>query len=163
VHKIIPDKLKIFVTEHSPFAIFSSDYNNYILVNEFGEKINIPDEEIANFGYLFLVVDSNFDSGEVRKVFNRLSIHDSVARRVSAIIRVGDRRWDLRLRNNVLVRMPENSDQATEAWTALADLMDTHGLDVGLEEIDLRVKGKIFLKYESETREKIDKFSKKSH
>ncbi|MDR3078957.1 MAG: cell division protein FtsQ/DivIB [Rickettsiales bacterium] len=162
VHRTIPSTLEVLVAEHNPFAIFSSDYKSYILVNEFGEKINIPEKDVANFSHLFLVVDDSFNSQEIGKMFNLLSLHSTIAQRVSALIRVGNRRWDLRLRNNVLVKMPEDSDHGTEAWTALANLLDVYGLDIDLEEIDLRVERKVFLRYRAGTKEKIDKFSKKS-
>jgi hypothetical protein len=162
LHKIIPDRLNVLVIERSPFALFSSDQRSYILVDEFGERINIPEEEILNFSHLFLVVDDNFDSEEIGRMFNRLSTYGNLARRVSTLSRRGNRRWDLRLRNNVLVKMPEEGDQTAGAWTVLSDLLDIYGLDRDLEEIDLRVERKIFLKYRSGTREEISKFSKNS-
>jgi cell division protein FtsQ len=160
LQKTIPDLLKVLVIEHTPFALFTSDYKKYILVNEFGEKINIPEVDIINFRNLFIVVDDSFDPKEMEKMFNILSNYANVARRVSAFIRVGDRRWDLRLRNNVLVKMPEDGEFTMVAWAMLSDLLGVYGLDIGLEEIDLRIGKKAFLKYKHEVKEKINQFSK---
>ncbi|MDR2777438.1 MAG: cell division protein FtsQ/DivIB [Rickettsiales bacterium] len=160
IQKTIPDALKVVVIEHNPFAVFTSDYKNYILVNELGERIYIPDEEIANFSSLFLIVDNVFNPTEMGKMFNILSNYANVARKVSTLVRMRNRRWNLRLRNNVLVKMPEDSECTTKTWTMLSDLLEVYGLDIDLEEIDFRIDRKVFLKYKTGTREKIDQFSK---
>ncbi|GHU26560.1 hypothetical protein FACS1894152_1410 [Bacilli bacterium] len=160
LQKNIRGLLKIIIVEHSPFAIFTSDYKTYILVNELGEKINIPNEKITNFNYLFTIVDNYFDLEEINSLFNVLSMYYGVAKNILTFVRVGDRRWNFILKNNILVKMPEDDGNSMEVWTMLNKLLDTYGLDIGLEEIDLRIEGRAFLKYRTETRSKIEEFSR---
>ncbi|MDR1425685.1 MAG: cell division protein FtsQ/DivIB [Rickettsiales bacterium] len=158
IQKIIPNGLKILLVEHRPFVIFTSDHKNYLLMDDEGVRINLPADRISDFNSLFVVVHSHFDLGEIRKIFNALSSHSNLAGSVRTILRVGDRRWDLKLSNNVLVKMPEDAQCTEKTWAMVDDLLNTHGLNTGLEEIDLRIDGKIFLKYNPTIREKIEQF-----
>ncbi|MDR2778652.1 MAG: cell division protein FtsQ/DivIB [Rickettsiales bacterium] len=161
MHRTITGGLKMTVIEYNPFAIFTSDYVNYYLLNEFGTKIDIPVEEVSNFSYLFTIVDDDFSSEEINSLFNVLSVHQDIAKNISTFVRIGDRRWDLKLKNGVLVKMPEESDAMVKALATLSTLLDIGGLlDNGLEEIDLRVNGRAFMKYNDRTKTEIENFSK---
>jgi cell division septal protein FtsQ len=81
-----------------------------------------------------------------------------VARDISAFIRQGDRRWDLKLKNGILVKMPESNSDFIGAWTILEVLLAVQGLAVDLGEIDLRIGGWAILKYRNGVKNEIDKF-----
>jgi cell division protein FtsQ len=62
--------------------------------------------------------------------------------RVRAAVRVGGRRWDVYLDNDVTVRLPEND--APAAWRRLARINDTYGIiDRDVLSIDLRLPDRL--------------------
>ncbi|MFN9115054.1 MAG: cell division protein FtsQ/DivIB, partial [Bacteroidota bacterium] len=78
-----------------------------------------------------------------------------LAERVAAMIRVGERRWNVRLADGKEVRLPEQG--AMEAWNTLAELEEKQQLlsrDVHV--IDLRVAGRLFIKLSPENTPAVD-------
>jgi cell division protein FtsQ len=68
-----------------------------------------------------------------------------VQERVHALVRVSERRWNLRLRNGTDVLLPEGQEAA--AITRLAELQAKQGLmDRPLVAIDLRLPDKLVLR-----------------
>lgn len=154
IQKKFPNSLVVNIIEYNPFAIILDENREFRLVDEFGDVINIDDEKIREFNYLFMITGDNFKK-EINNLFNLLSIYYNVANRITKVRRVGDRRWDLILNNNILVKMPEESEDIVETWTILDKILNIYGFDINLEEIDLRLKDKIFLKYKDKTAEEI--------
>lgn len=150
IQKQFPNTLKVNIIEYNPFAILTKDNQQYELIDEYGNTINIPQEEIINFSYLLVVVGDNVKQ-EINNMFNLLSIYYNVTRELIKIERISDRRWNLILKGNIIVKMPEESNDNLFAWMILNKLINIHGITVDLEEIDLRIKGKIYLKYKEKT------------
>ena len=150
IQKQFPHTLKINIIEYNPFAILTKNNQHYELIDEYGNTINIPQEDIINFSYLLVVVGDNVKQ-EMNNVFNLLSIYYNVTRELLKIERIGNRRWNLILKGNILVKMPEEGVGNLGAWITLNKLIGIHGVMVDLEEIDLRIRGKIYLKYKEKT------------
>ena len=51
--------------------------------------------------------------------------------------------------------MPEESDDEADIWAVLDKVLNVYGFDIDLSEIDLRLKDKIFLKYNNGVAEEI--------
>ena len=69
----------------------------------------------------------------------------AVEQRVQALVRVGERRWNLRLRNGTDVLLPEGHE--AEAVTRLAELQASNALlDRPLTTIDMRQPDKLVLR-----------------
>lgn len=67
---------------------------------------------------------------------------------IEAIIRVGGRRWDVRLNNGITIKFPEN--ELEDAWDYLIRLeRDEKILERAIEVIDLRVEGKLYIQPKS--------------
>ena len=67
-----------------------------------------------------------------------------LAKRVAAAIRVGERRWDLKLDNNVDVKLPETGEDA--AIRQLAQLEAKNGLlEHDIMTVDMRLPGKLVI------------------
>ena len=74
-----------------------------------------------------------------------LYTHPQLMDRVAAAIRVADRRWNLRLDNDIDVRLPEENPQA--AWDRLAKLQAEHKLlERDIIAIDLRVPERLVVR-----------------
>lgn len=159
IQKIYPDTLKINIIEYNPFAIYTDNNINYHLIDEFGNEIKIPKKEISNFDYLFVISGENIKD-KINDLFNLLSIYYNISNKVYKIERVGNRRWNLFLKNNILVKLPEENENIFNVWNNLDKIINIHGLDIGLEEIDLRIKDKIYLKYKNKIAEEIKNIKK---
>ena len=65
--------------------------------------------------------------------------------RVDAAIRVGDRRWNIRMDNGIYIRLPEKN--AIDAWNRFAKLERKHKLlKQDLVSIDLRIPDQLIVR-----------------
>lgn len=154
IRREIVGSLHITIVEYVPFALLLDNKkdNRPKLVDELGEIIDIADKEIADFQNLLVIKFPNFDTGEIASLVNLLSIHSNVANALKSVERVGNRRWNLHLNADILVKMPEeNGNIIAESWDILDNMLDIYGLTIGLREIDLRIEDRVFLKYDSNT------------
>lgn len=154
IRKKFPDSLIVNIIEHNPFAIATIDNKNYKLIDEYGDVINVDQGVVRSFSYLLIIVGDNFNN-EINDLFNILSIYYNIAKRLIKIERVGNRRWNLVLKNNIVIKMPEEDENIFDIWTLLDKILNIYGFDIDLEEIDLRVKDRIFLKYKNNIAEEI--------
>ncbi|MDR2760539.1 MAG: FtsQ-type POTRA domain-containing protein [Rickettsiales bacterium] len=145
IKKILPNRLKIEIAERHPFAIFS-DEKEQTLVDQFGDKINIEASELYKFRNLLRVSGAGYEK-EINSFFNLLSTRADALKDLYKIERIGERRWNLILKNGVVVKLPEEDEDIFETWSALEKLLNVYGLSVGLKNIDLRARGKIYLQY----------------
>ena len=66
-------------------------------------------------------------------------------RLVKAAVRVGGRRWNLRLKGGIDVRLPENNTAA--AWTRLAKYEKSHQvLERNIRILDLRIPDRLIVR-----------------
>lgn len=159
IQKIFPNTLKINIIEYNPFAILTKDNLIYHLIDEYGDIINIPNDEIDNFSYLLIIVGDDVKN-EINGIFNLLSIYYNITKKLIKIERIGNRRWNLILKDNIIVKMPEENDDIFDVWNNLDKVINIHGLDINLREIDLRIKDKIYLKYNDATAKEIKNIQK---
>lgn len=155
IKKKIPDNLIIDIIEYSPFAVWY-DFNEkkYHLIDQFGDKINVSEDVLNQFKHLLIIAGDGFKD-DINNFFNLLSVHSEIATNIIKIERIGERRWNLILKDNILVKMPEENENIFETWDLLESVIKIHGLSVNLIEIDLRIKDKIFLKYKNQTVQEI--------
>ena len=74
-----------------------------------------------------------------------LANEPALKQRVNAAVRVGDRRWNIRMDNGVYVRLPEKAPKA--AWQRFARLEREHELlKQDLLSIDLRIPDQLIVR-----------------
>lgn len=113
VRKIYPDTLEVHIGERQAFAIWQ--HGNELTVIESDGKPIAPLSS-SHLAGLPLVV--GMGAPERAKDFVAMvGAYPALAPRIVGYMRVADRRWDLRLRNGITVRLPERGEDA-----ALADL-----------------------------------------
>lgn len=159
IQKIYPNTLKINIIEYNPFAIYTKDGFNYNLIDEYGNNINIPKKNIADFNYL-LIVSGEDVKDKINDLFNLLSIYYNISNKIYRVERIGKRRWNLILKNNIVVKLPEENENIFNVWNNLDKIINIYGLDVDLQGIDLRIKDKIYLEYKDKTAEEIKNIKK---
>ncbi|KQT51049.1 cell division protein FtsQ [Aureimonas sp. Leaf454] len=141
VSKTYPDRVEIKLSERAPFAVWQKGRELFIIDREGGE---IMPYGAARFANLPFVVGAGA-AKNAASFLDQLDVLPELRARVKAYIRVGDRRWDLRLENGVTIRLPE--DGAIEA-AAEVSRMDR---DVGLLSrdilaVDMRIADRMVVK-----------------
>jgi cell division protein FtsQ len=141
IRRRLPDTLAIVINEETPFAIWQVE-GDFALINREGAVITrtIP----AQYASLPHVVGEGA-AQHAASFFALLDREPAVREQLAAAIRVGDRRWNLRLRNGVEVRLPDTGVEA--ALIELADLEAEYGIfSRGISLIDMRVPDKMYLR-----------------
>ena len=138
VARRMPGQITVHITERRPFALWQDD-GAMFLIDRAG--VVITDTGLGLFSDLPLVVggDAAVRAGDL---MDMLANQPVLFARVRAAVRVGGRRWDVYLDNDVTVRLPEND--APAAWRRLARINDTYGIiDRDLLSIDLRLPDRL--------------------
>lgn len=128
IAKVYPSKLVVELSERSPFAVWQTGRALSVIERD-GTVIGgyAADPRLAALP--FLVGKGAAEAGA--GIVATLSRYSEVAERVRAHIRVGQRRWDLRLDNGITVRLPEAGvERALDRLIAMQ-------ADLGLFERDL--------------------------
>jgi cell division protein FtsQ len=148
VERRLPDTLYLRIEEHEPIAIWQHE-RRLMLVSAGGEEIEAPRPH--DFDRYLLVVGEDAPA-HAAALLDMLARAPALADRVTAAVRVGARRWNLRLDNRVDVKLPE--DGALSAWLRLAQLERQHGLlERDLLSIDLRLPDRLVVKLTPEAAE----------
>lgn len=133
VERRLPDTIYIHIEERQPLALWQHDGALNVIDDE---GVVLTDRHPENFRELPLVVGEGAPE-HAANLLTMLDAEPDVARRMDAAIFVSNRRWDLKLRNGTLVKLPED-----EIGFALTRLVKTHRqddlMDKDLTAIDLR-------------------------
>jgi cell division protein FtsQ len=134
VSRILPGTIQIDISERVPYA-FWQDNRKLRLIDR--EGVEITKEGLAHFAKLPLVVGEGAPL-HARSLFEIMESEPTLAARLQAAVRVGNRRWDLRFDNGVNVQLPETD--ADKAWHRLATLDRHEGiLSRDIATIDMRL------------------------
>ncbi len=138
VRKLFPNDLAIKVVERDPVALWQNDGQVSLIA---ADGVPIDDVHDARFNVLPFVVGPNanahFDEYQAL-----LRVAGDLRDKISAGMRVGDRRWTLKMTSGVLVLLPEVG--AEEALRRMAAIEATSKvLEKDVISIDLRIKGRI--------------------
>jgi len=141
ITRSLPNTLNITIIEFAPFAIWQNDGRKY-LIDKDGNIVPFEDqEEFRNM----VTLSGKGANTNVRSLFNIFVIDPKLSENVFSATWVGDRRWDIRFENGLLIKLPENN--ISEAWQRLIKINNMHGSLLGLKIIDLRIADKIYLEY----------------
>lgn len=141
ITRSLPNALNVTITEFTPFAIWQNDGGKY-LIDKDGNVVPFEDqEEFRNM----VTLSGKGANIHVRSLFNIFVIDPKLSENVFSATWVGDRRWDIRFENGLLIKLPENN--ISEAWQRLIKINNMPGSLLGLKIIDLRIADKIYLEY----------------
>jgi cell division protein FtsQ len=141
VERLLPGTIIVRVEEREPFAIWQ--HNGRFAVIDRAGKV-VTREDVGAFGRLPLVVGAGADRAAGAMV-ELLQSAPAVMERTQALVRVAERRWNLRLRNGTDVLLPEG--QEAVAVARLTELQAKQALlDRPLAAIDLRLPDKLVLR-----------------
>lgn len=156
IAKVYPNKLQIEVTERDAFAVWQQG-EALTVVEQDGSVIGgyAADARLAALPLLVGKGAAELGSDFVEMV----AAFDDIAPRVRAYIRVGTRRWNLRLDNGITIQLPEQG--ADIALARLTDMqVDLGVLDRDLAGIDLRFEDRTVFALTENARNSRDAFVK---
>jgi cell division protein FtsQ len=138
IERRLPDTLYVRITETVPLALWQQQQRLHLLGHDGRVIADAPIERFAN---LLVVVgpDAPEHAGEL---LDMLATQPELRRRVTAAVRIGGRRWNLRIDNGIDVKLPEENGAA--AWQELGQLERDYGiLGRDLTVIDLRLPNQL--------------------
>src|SRR5215469_7125177 len=139
VRKLYPDRLQITVTERVAFALWQRD-GNVSVISADGTVV-APLAADWHFAHLPLVVGSGAAT-RAREFLALLDAHPEIREQVRASVLVAERRWNLKLKNGLDVRLPEAD--VPRALDTLAELdRDRHLISRDITAIDLRLPDRV--------------------
>ncbi len=141
VTRLWPSTLQVQVVEKEPYAIWQSKGVSWLIDRKGGR---ITKDGVAEFAGLPMVVGDGapLHAAELMEILKRFP---TIQRLVKASVRVGDRRWDLHLKNGIQVRLPEDGvEDALQRLTVLETEQKIFERDI--ESIDLRLPDRLIIK-----------------
>ena len=133
VVRMLPDTLIVEVVEHDRLAVWQTGGQAYVIDSR-GQTIQGADA--GRYPALPLVVGTGADTAAA-ELLPLLAQRPRLMSRIDALVRVDERRWDLRLKDGSLIQLPAVAQE--EALIRL-DAMDQRErlLDLGFSRVDLR-------------------------
>jgi cell division protein FtsQ len=133
IERRLPDTVVVQLVERRPFAIWQNQ-GKFVLIDRDGQTVT--NEDVAHFRQLPLVVGPGAPAAAT-PLIDALTDHPGVLSRLVAAVRVGERRWNLRLNNGTDVMLPEGAE--VQALARLVEMQNEHALlDRPAQALDLR-------------------------
>ena len=141
VERRLPGTLVVHLTERRPFAIWQNQ-GRFVLIDRAGEVVT--NEDVAAFGDLPLVVGAGAPRAAT-VLLDALAAQPQVRSHVTAAVRVGERRWNLRMKSGSDVLLPEGNEAV--ALAKLAELQASDAvLDRPLAVVDMRLPDRLVVR-----------------
>ncbi len=141
IERRLAGTIVVNLQERRPFAIWQSQ-GKFVLIDRNGQVVD--HQNVAEFRQLPLVVGAGAPAGAA-VLIDALTDRPELQKHVVAAVRVGERRWNLRLDNGTDVLLPEGHELV--ALDRLMQLQQGHDLfDRPLAAIDLRLPDRLVLR-----------------
>ena len=150
VERRLPGTLVINLQERRPFAAWQNQ-GKFVLVDRTGQVV--ANQDVAQFPHLPLIVGQGAP-GAAADLLDALRDRPALAEKVSASVRVGERRWNLRMSNGMDVLLPEGHEVV--ALDRLIRLQQDHAvLDRPLAAIDLRLPDRMVFRAKADSNDNV--------
>lgn len=143
VERRLPGLVYVSITERVPYALWQHQ-GKVNLIDAEGFVLTDVKAEMARFSTLPLVVGSKAEVN-AQQLLTLIRAEPEILKRLEAATYIGERRWDLKLKNGATVRLPEGDVSVSLRRLAEAQLTDRL-LDKELESIDLRENNRLIVK-----------------
>ena len=140
VERLLPDTLYVQVAERQPLALWQRR-GKLQLIDREGTVVAVP--SLDEFADLVILVGDEAPKA-APALLEMLASEPALRPHVAAAVRVGGRRWNLKLDSGIDVELPE--DNVGAAWHQLAQLDRTDGLlRRDILKVDLRLPDRLVL------------------
>ena len=137
------DTIEINIDESKPIGIYTTGIQNILFSDDLKILGNIANNE-KRFSALIKFEGKNSIHESIKLID---SFPDDFQQYVDKAFLINQRRWDLELKNSILLKLPENNiKEALENYKKIYINFSNEEL-IEIESIDLRMKKKIILKY----------------
>ncbi len=149
VERRLPGTIVVTLQERRPFAVWQSG-GKFVLIDRQGQVVaeQDPAKDATAFATLPLVVGPGAPEAAAA-LLDLLAAQPALRARVVAAVRVGERRWNLRLNTGGDVLLPEGQEAA-----AMTKLMELHAsqqlLDRPLQTVDMRLADRLVVRPQPE-------------
>ncbi|MFL5296021.1 MAG: cell division protein FtsQ/DivIB [Phenylobacterium sp.] len=133
VVRLLPDTLVVSVVERRQLAVWQHGGRQSV-IDEHGQVI--PEADPARFATLPLVVGEG-GAAHAPEILPLLAQRPKLMGLMDALVRVDDRRWDLRMKDGALIQLPADGEEAALMQLERLDAR-SRILALGFERIDLR-------------------------
>ena len=141
VERMLPDTILLSVEERLPLALWQ-DRGRFHLIDQDGKII--LNQGLERFSDLLVVVGEDAPQN-ASGLLDLLQTQPHLMDLVQSAVRVGARRWNVRLKGGVDVRLP--AKDASVAWSSLAEYERNHGvLTRGVRILDLRLPDRLIIR-----------------
>jgi cell division protein FtsQ len=141
VRKLYPNRILIEIVERTPYAVWQEEGDVRAIAADGAPIDEVSDDRYADLPF----VVGEGANGQSREFVALLEAMDELKPRVEAGVLVGQRRWNLRLKSGIDVKLPEADPEA-----AIAELLrlerQSRILERDVLTVDLRVPGRVFVR-----------------
>jgi cell division protein FtsQ len=141
VERRLPNTVVVVLRERRPFAVWQNK-GKFVLIDRAGDVVD--NQDVAQFRHLPLVVGEGAEQAAA-VLLDAITERPALTGRILAAVRMGERRWNLRMKNGTDIMLPEGHEAA-----ALDRLLELHQqqtlLDRPLAAIDLRLPDKLVVR-----------------
>jgi cell division protein FtsQ len=156
VQKLLPDRLVISISERAAFALWQKEGRVGVIS---GDGTVLEPSVLARYANLPLVVGVGAET-RARDFLALLDRRPELRANVRASVLVAERRWNLRLKNGVDVRLPEfDVERALDQFVALE--RDVKLSDRDITAIDLRLPDRVTVRLSDEAFQAREEAAKK--
>ncbi len=136
----LPSALSVMLVERQPAAIWQRD-GKHMLVDADG--VVLASDTYKPEAPLPVIVGDDAPQ-HVKELVELMNAAPTLKPQVVAAVRIGSRRWNVQLTNNVTVMLPQNDPQ--EAWVRFSQLVDREGLlTKAISTVDMRMEDRVFI------------------
>jgi cell division protein FtsQ len=148
VERRLPGTLVVNLQERRPYAIWQNQ-GKFVLVDRTGQIVG--DQDVSLFRHLPLIVGQGAP-GAAAPLLDALRDRPALEEKVSASVRVGERRWNLRMTSGTDVMLPEGHEVV--ALDRLIQLQQEHAiLDRPLVAIDMRLPDRLVFRPKADAKD----------
>lgn len=140
VNRRLPNMIQVSIKERRPMALWQRK-GRLVLVDTYG--VVVTRHKLGRFRDLIIIVGKDAPR-HAATLFAMLESEPALARQVTAAVRVGARRWNVRLKPGIRIQLPETDPHL--AWHRLARMNVRHKLlSRDVKTIDLRLPDKLIV------------------
>ncbi|CAK7192078.1 Cell division protein FtsQ [Commensalibacter sp. Nvir] len=145
VKRQLPKTIIVNIVERRPYAIWQNQ-GKFMLIDHEGKIVNdqgMSGKDEQAFLKLPLVVGVGANKA-ASDLLDDLASQPEIQKRVVAAVRVRERRWNLDLKNGIIIRLPENQElPALQRLTTLQEQIQL--LDRPIQVVDLRLSDRLII------------------
>jgi len=145
VRKLYPNQIVVEIVERTPYGVWQKDGEVRAIAADGGAIDDVRDGRY--FGLPFVVGDGA--NARVREFAELLDAMAELKPRVEAGVLISERRWNLKLKSGVEIKLPEN-DPKTAVATLLRIERQSRILERDILALDFRAPGRMFVRLSQE-------------